>query len=93
MRWSCQIWWITLDVHADDTAPPAATPGPAPVSAHLARIHRRLLEAATDRAVPAKQLIRQAGYLLNSYSRQAITDLVRWGYLLRTPEGLRRAAT
>jgi hypothetical protein len=51
---------------------------------------KAILSAATDTPQPSKQLIRKAGYQVGSYARQTITDLVRSGRLLRTPDGLRR---
>jgi hypothetical protein len=67
-----------------------ADPVPAAGDAKLARVHRKLIEQATEQAVPLKVLVRRAGYRVNSYSRAAVTALCRWGYLVRTADGLRR---
>ena len=47
-------------------------------------IHRRLLaKANAEHPVKARALILAAGYKVNSNSRGAVTELVRWGYLAR----------
>lgn len=67
-----------------DAAAPTAAP-----ALPLARIHQKLLNAATTTPTPTKALIRQAGYPVSSYSRQAVTELCRRGLLARVPEGIR----
>lgn len=55
----------------------------------LKRIHRKIVEKATDTPVPAKALLKAAGYEANTYGRDAITYLTRAGILQRTPDGIR----
>ena len=47
----------------------------------------KILRVASLAPVPAKVLVKRAGLRANSASRAAITDLVRGGKLLRTPDG------
>lgn len=49
----------------------------------LKEIHRKLLEKATVEPAKARTLIARTPYKYNSNSRQALTDLVREGHLLR----------
>lgn len=54
----------------------------------LRQLHRNLLGAATFIPYSAKKLAREAGYAkLNSRHRLALTELVRAGLLLHTPDG------
>jgi hypothetical protein len=57
----------------------------------MRRIHRKILATATAEPVPAKVLLRQAGYDPNTYGREAVTYLTRFGLLIRTPDGVRLA--
>lgn len=67
---------------------PAAAAADAPRAGPLRQVHRRLLAAATGRPVPAKVLVKLAGYAYSARSREAVTQLCRWGLLVRTPDGL-----
>jgi hypothetical protein len=60
----------------------------APDHFKLRRIHQRLLAVAKPIPLPAKKLISLAGYSVNTYSRQAVTQLCRAGLLIRTADGI-----
>lgn len=90
-------WSLNLHISRNATVPAPIlgppSPGAAPpngraLSRKHRRVHRKILEKATPQPTPAKVLIKLAGYKLNTYARDAITDLVRDGYLIRLPEGL-----
>lgn len=63
-------------------AVPAGTPAPL-----LRTVHTRLLAASTAEAETAERICRRAGMRCNSYTRTALTELVRWRRLLHTPDG------
>lgn len=76
------------------TEPRAAGTGPSTIpieqpSFRLRRVHRKILEKATPEPVPTKRLIALAGYAVNAWSRDAVTELCRAGYLEQTPDGVR----
>ncbi len=59
----------------------------------LREVHRRLIAVCTTVPVSAKRLASLAGYAgCNSHVRQALTELVRWGLLLHSPDGYRLPA-
>jgi hypothetical protein len=67
-----------------------ATTPTVPAGVRLRQVHRRLIDAATPQPTPAKQLSSRAGFRrCGSYVRQALTELARWGLLIRTPDGYR----
>jgi hypothetical protein len=68
------------------TTTPAADP-------RLRRPHRRILEVLTAEPQTAQRVARLANFRrCNTYVRQALADLVRWGYAAHTPDGYRRAS-
>jgi hypothetical protein len=80
---------VVVPVPARPVADPPAAAAPAP---KLRRIHRQLLAKASATPVPTKKLIALAGYPVNTYSRDAVTQLCRAGLLVRTPDGVRLPA-
>lgn len=74
---------FSRDQYARGAATPVAARKP-----RLRRIHHKLLEKATLEPMATKRLIQLAGYEVNTYSRDAVTFLVRYGYLQRVPEGV-----
>lgn len=70
-------------------AEPAQQPTPAAAPPGLSAIQRRILERATRTPISAKRLITAAGYKVNSYSRGAVTELVRRGLLRHDADGVR----
>jgi hypothetical protein len=80
--------WLLLPESTRPVLGPAPAESPAPPP-KLRRIHHRLLAKASATPVPAKKLIALAGYCVNTYSRDAVTQLCRAGLLLRTPDGIR----
>lgn len=51
-------------------------------------VHRALLAVATQTPMPVKVLIRACNYGVNSTSRAAVTDLVRWKMLVKSADGV-----
>lgn len=63
----------------------SGTPASAP---KLKQAHRQiLLKASLTEPLPAKRLIKDAGYTDNSYGWSLVTELARWRFLVRTPDG------
>lgn len=50
-------------------------------------IVRAIMEAAGPAPIPAKRLASQTGYTFNSHFRRHLSDLVRGGHLLHSPDG------
>lgn len=78
---------------AGPPADPINAPGRGPDQAALRPLHRRLVQVATTTPVPAKELIRRAGYRVNSWSRDGVTWLCRNGYLVNGPDGVQLGPT